>query len=125
MYSISPPLDSVWLVYVLAEEVGSRVQALGVHYVTLRSSLVKGSPALLSIISPLDSEPIVTWEANKMRRTGSLGNMVFVEIGRRCEGGPGLIWMYACPEDMTNFRETLKRYVCVCLYMIICLWIVD
>ena len=99
----------MWLVYVLAEEVGSRVQALGVHIVTLRSSLNKQSPALMSIISPVDSEPIVTWEANKMRRTGSLGNMVFIEVGRRCEGGPGLIWMYACPEDAPNYRDTLKR----------------
>ncbi len=95
----------------LAEEVGSRVQALGVHIITLKSSLMKGSPAQMSIISPLDSEPIVTWDANKMRRTGSLGNMVFIEIGRRCEGGPGLIWMYACQEDSDNFRDTLKRLV--------------
>ena len=103
--------DSVWLVYILAEEVGSRIQALGVHIVTLQSSLSKDNPAKLTIISPVDSEPMVTWEANKMRRTGSLGNMVFIEIGRRCEGGAGLIWMYACPEDSDNFRDTVKRYI--------------
>ena len=109
LFYLPPHTDSVWVVYVLAEEVGSRIQSLGVHIVTLKSSLSKESPAQMSIISPLDMEPIVTWDANKMRRTGCLGNMVFIEIGRRCEGGPGLIWMYACPEDASDFRETLKR----------------
>ena len=101
--------DSVWPVYILSEEVGSRVQALGLHIVTLQSTLSANKPARMTIISPLDDEPIVTWEANKMRRTGSLGNLVFIEIGRRCDGGPGLIWMYATPEDSISFRETVTR----------------
>jgi hypothetical protein len=78
--------------------------------VTLQSALSCSKPARMTIISPLDNEPLVTWEANKMRRTGSLGNLVFLEIGRRCEGGPGLLWMYSTPEDSVSFRETITRY---------------
>lgn len=99
----------MWPVYILSEEVGSRIQALGVHIVCLQSALSQQKPARMTIISPLDMEPIVTWEANRMRRTGSLGNLIFIEVGRRCEGGPGLIWMYATPEDSLSFRETVTR----------------
>lgn len=107
-------IDSVWAVYILPEEVGSRIQALGMQYLTLQSSLSSKTMATLKIISPLDMEPIVTWEATKMRRTGNLNNMMFIEIGRRCEGGPGLIWMCTTPADTHNFRETLQRLVCGC-----------
>ena len=48
-----------------------------------------------------------------MRRTGNLGNLMFIEIGRRCEGGPGLIWMCSTPADTNGFRETLQRLVSV------------
>lgn len=107
-------IDSVWAVYILPEEVGSRIQALGMQYLTLQSALSSKTMATLKIISPLDMEPIVTWEATKMRRTGNLNNMMFIEIGRRCEGGPGLIWMCTTPADTHNFRETLQRLVCGC-----------
>ncbi len=46
-----------------------------------------------------------------MRRTGCLGNMVFIEIGRRCTGGPGLVWMYAGPRETAALRETLHTWV--------------
>ena len=58
-----------------------------------------------------------------MRRTGCLGNMVFIEIGRRCKGGPGLVWMFAGPADSAALRETLHRYVSLtCLSNTLTLW---
>lgn len=98
--------DSVWAVYILPEEVGSRVHLLGINILSLKSG-TEGHPGQLEIISPVDPTPIVTWDRDKMRRTGCLGNMVFIEIGRRCRGGPGLIWMYAGPEETAALRETL------------------
>lgn len=100
-------LDSVWAVYILPEEVGSRVHVLGTHILALKSRISENQPGQLDIISPADPTPIVTWDRDKMRRTGCLGNMVFVEIGRRCRGGPGLIWMYAGPKETAALRETL------------------
>lgn len=114
-YIFIPP-DSVWAVYILPEEVGTRIHALGVHIIALRSKSTKGSnphPGQLDIISPTDpTSPVVTWERDKMRRTGCLGNMVFIEIGRRCRGGAGLVWMYASSVDSAGLRETLHRLAC-------------
>ena len=99
----------MWPVYILPEEVGSRVHVLGHHIISLRSRKSENQPGQLDIISPADpTSPIITWDRDKMRRTGCLGNMVFIEIGRRCRGGPGLLWMYAGPKDTAALRETLR-----------------
>lgn len=105
--------DSVWAVYILSEEVGTRVHALGVNIIALRSRKSDTQPGQLDIISPTNPTPIVTWDRDKMRRTGCLGNMVFIEIGRRCKGGPGLVWMFTGPADSAALRETLHRYTCL------------
>lgn len=34
---------------------------------------------------------------------------MFVEIGRRCQGGPGLVWMYSGFNDAQALRETLHK----------------
>ena len=110
--------DSVWPVYILSEEVGSRVNALGINIIALRSLKSDTQPGQLDIISPTDHKPIVTWDRDKIRRTGYLGNIVFIEIGRRCKAGPGLVWMYVGPADSAALRETLHRYahlLCACL----------
>ena len=94
--------------YILPEEVGSRLTLLGFHVVALRSTLKNVHPGQLDIINPMEpNSPIVTWDRDKMRRTGCLGNMVFIEIGRRCRGGAGLIWMYAGQREAGALRETL------------------
>ena len=99
---------SVWPVYILPEEVGSRINALGLHIVALRN-ISENHPGRLDIISPTDpTTPIVSWNRDRLRRTGGgIGSMVFVEIGRRCTGGPGLIWMYVGPKDMEVLKEIL------------------
>ena len=102
--------DSVWPVYILSEEVGTQVNAIGVNIVALRSHKSDTQPGQLDIISPTDPTPIVTWDRDKMRRTGCFGNMVFIEIGRRCKGGPGLVWMFAGPADSAALRVTLHSF---------------
>ena len=84
------------------------MNALGLHVIALRSRGNDNQPGQLDIFNLADpTTPIVTWDRDKMRRTGCLGNMVFIEIGRRCIGGPGLIWMYAGPRETAALRETL------------------
>lgn len=51
--------------------------------------------------------PIVTWDRDKLRRSGSIGDMVFMEAGRRCRFGPGLLWMYAESSVSVSLREGL------------------
>lgn len=101
-------IDSVWMVYILPEDVGSRCHFIGTHVLVLRSG--RRTVGRLDIISPADpSNPIISWDRDKMRRTGKTGNLVFIEIGRRCEGGPGLVWMYAGFDEAQALRETLHK----------------
>lgn len=103
--------DSVWPVYILPEEVGSKKGMIGLHILVLRSGIPNYTMGQLDILSPTDlSQPVVTWDRDKMRRTGKTGHLVFIEIGRRCEGGPGLVWMYTgYQNDAQALRETLHK----------------
>ena len=116
-FSLSPP-DSAWAVYIMPEEVGSRCQMIGRLILLLKGNVPNQSVGKLEIISPTDTgRPIVSWDRDKMRRTGKTGNLVFIEIGRRCQGGPGLVWMYAGFEEAHPLRETLHRSA---VHVVIC-----
>ena len=97
----------------MPEEVGSRCGMIGIHILLLKAGVPQQSVGRLEIVSPTNpSRPvIVAWDRDKMRRTGKTGNLVFMEIGRRCRGGPGLVWMYAGFEEAHPLRETLHRSV--------------
>ena len=97
-------LDSVWAVYILPEEVGSRCSVIGLNVIALRS----GVEETICIFNPLDSTTAaLTWDRDKIRRTGKMGNLVFLEVGRRCKGGPGLLWMYSPFNEALILRENL------------------
>ncbi len=105
-------LDSVWPVYILPEEVGSRCSLIGSNILALQGRVAGSRPGKLDIYSPTDDvEPIITWDHDKIRRTGKLGHLLFIEIGRRCKGGPGLVWMYIgnCDRKVYELRDTLRR----------------
>ena len=103
-------LDSVWTVYILPEEVGSRCSIIGINVVALKSGKKDVSIGRLDIYNLGDpSTPVISWDRDKMRRTGKTGHLVFIEIGRRCEGGPGLVWMYTGFNEAQSLRETLHK----------------
>ena len=110
MYYSLFTVDSVWPVYILPEEVGLRCQIIGQNILTLRSQS-RISLGELEIISPTDHKQVVIrWDRDKLRRSGKVGNLAFVEIGRRCVGGPGLVWMYVGFHNAARtLRETLQR----------------
>ena len=102
--------DSVWPVYILPEEVGSKCSIIGANIIALKSGVPGGSIGKLDIFSPVHTtKPLVSWDRDKMRRTGKTGQLVFIEIGRRCEGGPGLVWMYTGFKKAQALRETLHK----------------
>lgn len=97
----------------MPEDVSLRCNMIGTHILLLKGGVPHQTVGRLEIISPSDTgTPIVTWDRDKMRRTGKTGNLVFIEIGRRCTGGPGLVWMYAGFEEAHALRETLHRLAC-------------
>lgn len=99
----------------MSEEVGSRCNMIGIHILLLRGGVPQQSVGRLEIVAPTNAgKPVIAWDRDKMRRTGKTGNLVFIEIGRRCEGGPGLVWMYAGFEEAHPLRETLHRSVKHC-----------
>lgn len=55
--------------------------------------------------------PQITWDRNKLRRSGSIGDLVFLEAGRRCRFGPGLLWMYTKSEVALSLREGLHTFL--------------
>ena len=80
------------------------------NVVALKSGVPRKSVGRLDIINPADPHhPIMSWDQDKMRKTGKTGNLVFIEIGRRCQGGPGLVWMYAGFDEAQALRETLHK----------------
>ena len=96
----------------MPEEVGSRCNMIGIHILLLRGGIPNQTVGQLQIVNPVDpSKPVVIWDRDKMRRTGKTGNLVFIEIGRRCQEGPGLVWMYAGFDDAHPLRKTLHRLV--------------
>ena len=53
--------------------------------------------------------PLITWDRDKLRRSGSIGDMVFMEAGRRCTFGPGMLWMLDKTRVSISLREGLHR----------------
>ena len=57
------------------------------------------------------SHTIISWDRDKLRRSGSIGGLVFLEAGRRCTFGAGLLWMYAFPEVTHSLRDGLHTFL--------------
>ena len=105
-----PPSDSAWPVFIFPEEVGTRCTIAGVNVLTIQSGVPGRSVGKLSIFNPADpSIPLVSWEVQNMKRHGKMQNMFFIEIGWQCEGGPGLVWMYAGWEDTWTLHQMLVK----------------
>ena len=97
------PAVMAWAVVVVLAGIGEKAglnNALCVAVVTSDDQL-KIYPWNIS------TSPVITWDRDKLRRSGSIGDMVFMEAGRRCRFGPGLLWMYAETSVSISLREGL------------------
>ena len=61
--------------------------------------------------------PLIIWKREHIRRSGSIGNLVFLEAGRRCSFGPGLLWMYSVTSVVPSLRDGLHKYVFCVVYV--------
>ena len=93
---------SVWRVYIINEGVGKTLKCRGFHNITINRN------STLSIVNCGSQVPLATWDKDKIRRSGCLDNLVFLEAGRRCQGGAGMLWMY-CPQFSGYFGDCLHR----------------
>ncbi|XP_065887054.1 uncharacterized protein [Dysidea avara] len=96
--------EEAWVVYIINEGVGHTLGSKGFHIITI------GKDSTLNILD-YDTEAVqVTWDQDKIRRSGCVESLVFVEAGRRCHGGPGMLWMY-CPGFALSFRRCLHSFL--------------
>lgn len=75
----------------------------GLHIIAIRRN------STMNIHNFHSGKHLLSWDRDKLRRSGCIGSLVFMEAGRRCYGGPGLLWM-CCPVSVAGkFRECLHK----------------
>ena len=89
--------------YIINEDVGKKLGYEGLHIIAIRRN------STMNIHNFHSGKHLLSWDRDKLRRSGCIGSLVFMEAGRRCYGGPGLLWMY-CPVSVAGkFRECLHK----------------
>lgn len=107
-------LDSAWPVYIAPEELGNQCNIAGLRILALQG---KGAGVnmhgSLEIYSPADYQtPALSCKHNAIRCTGRMGNYLYVEVGTRCTGGPGILWMYFGSTHKANLmKDVFYTYV--------------
>lgn len=86
----------MWPVYISTEDVGGKCGLTGMRALTLQGK-VEGSAeqGRLELYSLADEHsPVLSLLHSTIRCTGKMGKWLYIEVGTRCRGGPGLLWMY-------------------------------
>jgi len=92
----------IFVVYLINEGVASILGLSGLHIIT-----IKESDHTFNIYAYHTEKHLVTWDHDKIRRSGCIESLVFIEPGRKCRGGPGLLLMYC--SSSSKLRECLHR----------------
>ena len=98
-------LAGIWVVYLISEGVGLRLNFTGLHVVTIQTTNSTFN------IYTYEGKHLLAWEHRCIRRTGRVGPVVFLEGGRKCRGGPGVLWMYHPEHLAAKFKNELERLV--------------
>ncbi|XP_065886968.1 uncharacterized protein [Dysidea avara] len=97
----------IWVVHILKEGIAvDNTTLTGVHIITLRSS-----DATFNVHDLHSGKLLLSWNKSAIRRSGCIESLVFVEAGRRCSGGPGLLWMYHPVPLIPKLRQCLHDFV--------------
>ena len=89
--------------YIINEDVGKKLGYEGLHVIAIRRN------STMNIHNFYSGKHLLSWDRDKLRRSHYIGSLVCVEAGRRCFGGPGLLWMYSSVSVAPKFREYLHK----------------
>lgn len=101
-------LGSAWPVHISSEDVGGRCGITGMRALALKAGPTKGV-ATLELYSLVDNHtPVLSCLHSTIRCTGKMGRWLYMELGTRCKGGPGLLWMHFGSKEMAvSMKEVL------------------
>lgn len=102
--------DSAWPVYISPEEMGSKYRATGLMVMTLKGRVSNSKLAMgkMELYGSMDHKnPVLSCKHDSIRCTGKMGKFVYVELGSRCKGGPGLMWMYFGSKERANAMKEI------------------
>ncbi len=100
----------MWPVFIGHEEVGLRLNITGLKVLALKGKTTSSSQlAKLEVYSlAAEQSPVLSCLHDRIRCSGKLGKWVYVELGSRCKGGPGLLWMFCGSQERANrIRDAL------------------
>ena len=82
--------------YIPDDDVGGRCGVGGMRVLTLEGKVPgRNEEGILQLYSMADTTTAVfSLKHNTIRCTGKMGRWIYVEVGTRGRGGPGLLWMY-------------------------------
>jgi len=89
------------------EGIAKSISALpGLRIVTIRSS-----DATFNVYDSTGKQ-LLSWNRRVLKRSGCIespGPLVFLETGRRCSEGPGLLWMQHSKSQPMKMHHTLQE----------------
>jgi len=92
------------VVYVICEGIGDVVNLTGLHIITLSYCDYK-----FNLYDIKTDKCLLSWDGDKIRRSGYIKSLVFVEAGSQCHYGPGLLWMHYPIAQIAELHKDLNR----------------
>ena len=97
--------EFIWVVHILVEGIAeSNTTLAGLCVIAIR-----GSDATFNVHDFHTGKNLLSWDRGAIRRSGCMKSLVFLEAGRRCTGGPGLLWMYHPISQAMTLRKSLQE----------------
>ena len=98
--------DRVWLVHILHDGIGCDLNLTGLRILALYYREYK-----FNLHEITTGKRLLTWDGDKIRKSGVINSLIYVEAGTRCHGGPGLLWIQPAALYFRNLCQGLQRSV--------------
>ena len=107
---ILPHLADIWVVYIISEGIGEILDLTGPHIVTIQATNIYKMSSTFNVYSSSGNHRLA-WELCKIKRSGYFDSLVFLEVDRRTQGGPGVLWMYFHPNHLgQQFTQLMSQW---------------
>ena len=94
----------IWVVYLINQGIAPKLHLEGLHFVTIQPA-----NSSFNIYDFYSRKHLLAWERCNIGRVGRYTSLVFLEVNRSCQGGPGVLWMSYPDYLATQFRESLHK----------------